>query len=146
MGAKIQINNDSVYNFGGFFFCIDHFRKSGLAKVMDNTLGVRSNLAIYSYSEIFESMMAIYLTGGSRIEDAKRLSAQFSEKSQGYRLCSPDTILKTLSDKTEEDTFVPSLHAQPRLHEATSLGRTSYWETPRPRMGRGKVCVFFTQS
>ena len=52
--------------------------------------------------------MAIYLTGGSRIEDAKRLSAQFSEKSQGYRLCSPDTILKTLSDKTEEDTFVQS--------------------------------------
>ena len=52
--------------------------------------------------------MAIYLTGGSRIEDAKRLSAQFSEKSQGYRLCSPDTILKTLSDKAEEDTFVES--------------------------------------
>ena len=80
MGAKIQIKNDSVYNFGGFFFCIDHFCKSGLAKVIDNTLGVRSNLARYSYSEIFESMMAIYLTGGSRIEDAKRLLAQFSEK------------------------------------------------------------------
>ena len=90
------------------FFCIDHFQKSGRAKVIDNTLGIRSNLAKYCYSEIFESMMAIYLTGGSRIEDAKRLSAQFSEKSQGYRLCSPDTILKTLSDKAEEDTFVES--------------------------------------
>ena len=65
-------------------------------------------MAKYSYSEIFEPMMALYLTGGSRIEDAKRLSAQFSEKSQGYRLCSPETILKTLSDKTEEDTFVQS--------------------------------------
>jgi len=97
-----------MYNFCRFFFCIDHFRKSGLAKVIDNTLGVRGNLAKYSYSDIFESMMAIYLTGGSRIEDAKRLSTQFSEKSQGYRLCSPDTILKTLSDKTEEDTFVQS--------------------------------------
>ena len=30
------------------------------------------------------------------------------KKSQGYRLFSPDTILKTLSDKTEEDTFVQS--------------------------------------
>jgi hypothetical protein len=46
-------------------------------------LGVRGNLAKYSYSEIFESMMAIYLTGGSRIEDAKRLSAQFSKKIAG---------------------------------------------------------------
>lgn len=108
MGAKIQIKNDSVYNFGGFFFCVDHFRKSGLAKVIDNTLGIRSALAKYSYSDIVETLMAIYLTGGSRIEDAKRLSAQFSEKSQGYRLCSPDTILKMLSDMASEDTLVES--------------------------------------
>ena len=26
MGAKIQIKYDSVYNFGGFFFCIDRQR------------------------------------------------------------------------------------------------------------------------
>ena len=108
MGAKVQIKNDSVYNFGGFYFCIDHFRSSGLAKVIDNALGVRGGLARYSYSEIFESLMAVYLTGGTRIEDAKRLSAQFSEKSQGYRLCSPDTILKMLSDKAAKDSFVES--------------------------------------
>lgn len=95
-----------MYNFSGFFFCIGHFRKPGIAKAFDNTLGIRSNLAKYSYYYIFESMMAICLAGGSRIEDTKRLSAQFSEKSQGYRLCSPDTILKTLSDKAEEDSFV----------------------------------------
>lgn len=43
--------------------------------------------------------MAIYLKGGSRIEDSTRLSALFSGKTQGHRLCSPDTILKMLSDK-----------------------------------------------
>ena len=91
MGAKIQIKNDSVYNFCRFFFCIDHFRKSGLAKVIDNTLGVMGNLAKYSYSDIFESMMAIYLTGGSRIEDAKRLSAQFSKKNRRDTGCAAPT-------------------------------------------------------
>ena len=50
--------------------------------------------------------MSIYFTGGLRIEDAKRLSAQFSEKTQGYEMCSPDTILKMLSDQSSEDTFV----------------------------------------
>lgn len=78
-----------MYNFCRFFFCIDHFRKSRLAKVIDNTLGVRGDLAKYSYSEIFESMMAIYLTGGSRIEDAKRLSAQFSKKIAGIQAVQP---------------------------------------------------------
>lgn len=45
MGAKIQIKNESVHNFGGFFFCIAHFRSSGLAKVVGNTLGARGCLA-----------------------------------------------------------------------------------------------------
>ncbi len=106
MAAKIQIKNDSIYNFGGFYFCVDHFRKSGLAELIDNTLGIRGVLATYSYSEIVESLMQIFMTGGSRIEDAKRLSAQFSEKTQGYKLCSPDTILKMLSDQAAMDTFV----------------------------------------
>ena len=108
MGAKIQIKDDSIYSFGGFYFCIDHFRKIGLSNLIDNTLGIRGKYAKYSYSEIFETMMAIYLTGMSRIEDVHRLSAQFSEKSQGYKLCSPDTILKMLSDKASEDTYVDS--------------------------------------
>ena len=86
MAAKIQIKNDSIYNFGGFYFCVDHFRKSGLAELIDNTLGIRGVLATYSYSEIVESLMQIFMTGGSRIEDAKRLSAQFSEKTQWYKL------------------------------------------------------------
>ena len=106
MGAKVQIKNDSIHNFGGFYFCIDHFRKTGLANIIDNALGIRSVFATYSYSEIVETLMSIYLTGGTRIEDAKRLSNQFSEKTQGYELCSPDTVLKMLSDQASEDTFV----------------------------------------
>ena len=52
MAAKVQIKNDSIYNFGGFYFCIDYFRKSGLAELTDNTLDIRGVLATYSYSEI----------------------------------------------------------------------------------------------
>ena len=81
MGAKIHIKDDSIYSFGGFYFCIDHFCKSGFSNLIDNTLGIRGKRAKYYYSEISETMMAIYLTGMSRIEDVHRLSAQFSEKS-----------------------------------------------------------------
>ena len=86
MAAKVQIKNDSIHNFGGFYFCVDHFRKSGLAELIYNILGIRGVLAIYSYSEIVESMVQIFMKGGSRIEDAKRLSAQFSKKTQWYKL------------------------------------------------------------
>jgi len=82
---------------------------SGLAKVIVKALGIRRSLARCSCSEIFESLMAIYLTRESRIEVAKRLSAQFPEKSQSYRLFCPNTILKTLSGKAEEGFFVESV-------------------------------------
>ena len=85
---------------------------------VNNTLGNRSILAKYSNSDIFLSLAAIFLTGGSCIEDANafdkpradkfacmprcenvcceatnRLSHNFTENSQSYRFCSADTIL-----------------------------------------------------
>ena len=70
MSAKIQIKNDSVKNFGGFFSFVDHFRKDGMGEIVDKILGNRSILAKYSNSDIFLSLAAIFLTGGSCIEDA----------------------------------------------------------------------------
>ena len=108
MGAKIQIKNDSVKNFGGFYLFLDHFRKAGLDGIVDKTLGYRGVLAQYSYADIFSSLMAVYATGGTCVEDSARLSGEFSEKAQGYNFRSPDTILKMLGDFASEDTTVTS--------------------------------------
>ena len=103
---RYKLKNELVRNFGGFFLCVDHFRKAGLAEIIDNTLGIRGPLAQYSYSDIFQSLVAIYLSGGSCIEDAAALSAQLSEKSQRCNFCRPDTILKMLFDTSiEVETF-----------------------------------------
>lgn len=45
MGAKIQIKDDSIYNFGGFYFRINHFRKCGFSSAIDTTLKIRSKPA-----------------------------------------------------------------------------------------------------
>lgn len=96
MSAKIQIKNDIVRNFGGFFSFVDHFRKDRMSDIVDNALGYRSVFAKYSNSDIFLSLAAIFLTGGTCIEDANRLSHNFTEISQGYRFCSADTILRMI--------------------------------------------------
>ena len=56
MGAKIQTKNDTVNNFG-VFFCIDQFRKSGLAVVIDNTLGINGVFAKHGYLESVETII-----------------------------------------------------------------------------------------
>lgn len=104
---KIQIKNDSVRTFGGFFSFVDHFRKDGLGDIIDSTLGDRSILAKCSNSDIFLSLAAVFLTGGSCIEDANRLSRNFTEVSQGYRFCSADTILRMIkAAKSDNEEFV----------------------------------------
>ncbi|MCQ2296611.1 MAG: hypothetical protein MJZ45_04345 [Bacteroidales bacterium] len=64
MSAKIQIKNDSVKNFGGFFSFVDHFRKNGTDDIIDNSLGYRWVLAKYSNSDIFLSLAAIFRSLG----------------------------------------------------------------------------------
>lgn len=113
MAAKIQIKNDSVRNFGGFFSFVDHFRNDGLDIIVDKALGNRSMLAKYSNSDIFLSLVAIYLTGGSCIEDSNRLSRNFTEISQGYRFCSADTILRMIkAAKSDNEGFVSKAGAK----------------------------------
>ena len=43
MAAKIQIKSDRINSLGGFFFIIDHFRSSGLAALVDKTLGIKGS-------------------------------------------------------------------------------------------------------
>lgn len=88
MGAKVQIKNDSVHNFGWFYYCFDHSRRSGLVIIIDNPLDVSGVFARISYSKTMEALMSIYFTGESQVEDAKRLSYHFSKKTQDNGLCS----------------------------------------------------------
>lgn len=105
MAAKIQIKSESVGNFGGIFLLLDHFNKSGMNKLSDNTLGNRRFNAKYSFSDILRTLLATYTSGGSCIEDSKRISEQISENSLGYKLCSPDIILKSFAELSTDLDF-----------------------------------------
>ena len=98
MSAKIQIKSDLVGTFGGIFLLLDHFDNANLDKLIDKSLGDRRFNAKYSYSDIFKTLLATYASNGSCIEDSKQMSGQISEKSQGYRLCSPDVILNSFKE------------------------------------------------
>ena len=104
MSAKIQIKSDLVGTFGGIFLMLDHFNKVGLDKLVDKLLGNRRFNAKYSYSDISKTLLATYATNGSCKEDSKQISGQISEKSQGYRLCSPDVLLNSFKELSTEST------------------------------------------
>ena len=64
--AKIQIKSEKITPFGGFFPIMDSFDRV-LSGVVDSTLGLRSKLIGYQYSDIIRSLMCVYFCGGSCI-------------------------------------------------------------------------------
>ncbi len=69
--AKIQIKSEKLTSFGGIFPIMEKFDKFDrmLSHTIDSTLGLRSKVYGYQYSEIIRSLMCVYFCGGSCVED-----------------------------------------------------------------------------
>ena len=61
--AKIQIKSEKLTSFGGIFPIMEKFDRM-LSHTIDSTLGLRSKVYGYQYSEIIRSLMCVYFCGG----------------------------------------------------------------------------------
>jgi hypothetical protein len=60
---KITHSDKKISPFGGFNFCYDFFKKSGMPNLIDEHLGKRVLTKGFDYSEIFTNHLAIFLHG-----------------------------------------------------------------------------------
>ena len=100
--GKIQIKSEKITPFGGFFPIMDSFDRV-LSGVVDSTLGLRSKLIGYQYSEIIRSLMCVYFCGGSCIEDVTTHLMSHLSLHPTLRTCSADTILRAIKELTQEN-------------------------------------------
>ena len=97
--AKIQIKSEKLTSFGGIFPIMDKFDRM-LSRTIDSTLGLRSKVYSYQYSEIIRSLMCIYFCGGSCVEDVTSHLMEVLSLHPHLRTCSVDTILRAISELT----------------------------------------------
>ena len=102
MATKVQIKNEKYTPYGGIYFVIREFLRL-MAPVIDSYLGLRSTLIGYQYSEISLAMLCNFCCGGDRTEDIYRVHDMIEQK-PGLRICSPDTILRAMTELSVEDT------------------------------------------
>ena len=62
--AKIQIKSEKLTSFGGIFPIMEKFDRM-LSHTIDSTLGLRSKVYGYQYSEIIRLLTCVYFCGGS---------------------------------------------------------------------------------
>ena len=66
--VKVQIKSEKLTSFGVIFPIMEKFDRM-LSCTIDSTLGLRSKVYGYQYSEIIRSLMCVYFCGGSCVED-----------------------------------------------------------------------------
>ena len=134
MVTKVQIKSEKFTPFGGIFFVINLFKHRVMPHV-DAFLGLRSSLVGYQYSEALLAMMCNFFSGGDHTEDINVLKSKLPQR-PGFRICSPDTVLRCLSELSEKMVagvphFTLNLHGawkllQGKTHELKVYGHTSY--------------------
>ena len=71
-----------------------------LSRTIDSTLGLRSIVYGYQYSEIIRSLMCVYFCGGSCVEDVTSHLMEALCLHPHLRTCSADTILRAIRELT----------------------------------------------
>ena len=61
----------------------------------------------YQYGEALLAMMCNFVSGGNRTEDINVLKGKLPQR-PGFRICSPDTVLRCLSELSVEDVVYTS--------------------------------------
>lgn len=106
MATKVQIKSEKFTPFGGIYFVIKMFKRLVMSHV-DSYLGLRCTLFGYQYGEALLAMMCNFVSGGDRTEDINVLKGKLPQR-PGFRICSPDTVLRILSELSVEDVIYTS--------------------------------------
>ena len=96
--AKIAIKYDNIVPYGGIFYVMDEFKRTGLDRLVDSRLGVRCASYGYQYSDIMLALFCIYLCGGDHIEDITTILNKYLSTAPGARIPSSDTIARGLKE------------------------------------------------
>ena len=97
--VKIQIKSEKLTSFDGIFPIMEKFDRM-LSRTIDSTLGLRSKVYGYQYSEIIRSLMCVYFCGGSCVEDVTSHHMETLCLHPHLRTCSADTILRAIRELT----------------------------------------------
>jgi len=106
--VKIQNYKTQVNPFSGISLVNHHFNKSGLSKLIDNELGIRSKYFGYQYSEIIRNLANVYFSGGDVIEDVNTHLREHLKSIPGNNVPSADTILRGIKELSTDNTTYTS--------------------------------------
>jgi len=106
MRTKVEKISKNITPFAGVFFANDEFQRSGLRKLIDCELGIRSSTKGYSYGNLFGNFFNLFFCGGECAEDIQQHVRPTLEQIPGNEVASADTLLRCFNELATENTVV----------------------------------------
>jgi len=99
---KVQ-NSKPISAFGGINFVLKYLEDNNFSDVIEGNLPKLKNQSTYSWTDIFYSLLSVYLCGGDCIEDLQTHLKSHFHNNPFVKIPSPDTVLRRLSGLSQEN-------------------------------------------
>ena len=106
MRTKVEKISKNITPFAGVFFANDEFKRSGLRKLIDYELGIRSSTRGYSYGNLIGNFFNLIFCGGECAEDIQQHVRPALEQIPGNEVASADTLLRCFNELATENSVV----------------------------------------
>ena len=101
---KVIKSNKTITPFAGISFVNESFKTSGMAALIDSTLGKRVKTVGYQYSDIFRSLTSVFMSGGDVIEDLNTSFGKHLKDIPHNNVPSPTTVIRGITKLTVANT------------------------------------------
>ena len=105
---KVIKSNKTITPFAGISFVNESFKTSGIAALIDSTLGKRVKTIGYQYSDIFKSVTNVFMSGGDVIEDLNTSFGKHLKDIPHNNVPSPTTVIRGVNELTVANTTFTS--------------------------------------
>ena len=107
---KVIRSNKTITPFAGISFVNESFKTSGIAALIDSTLGKRVKTIGYQYSDIFKSVTNVFMSGGDVIEDLNTGFGKHLKDIPHNNVPSPTTVIRGVNELTVANTTFTSVN------------------------------------
>ena len=105
---KVIKSNKTITPFAGISFVNESFKTSGIAALIDSTLGKRVKTIGYQYSDIFKNVTNVFMSGGDVIEDLNTSFGKHLKDIPHNNVPSPTTVIRGVNELTVANTTFTS--------------------------------------
>lgn len=121
---KVIKSNKTISPFAGICFVNASFKTSGIAALIDSVLGKRVKTFGYQYSDIFKSLVSVFMSGGDVIEDLNTCFGKYLKEIPNNNVPSPTTVIRGVNELTVQNrTFTSTSGISYNFNINTNLNR-----------------------